>query len=387
MLELNALVFEYSLIMVGAAIIFSIVCLKRRDLLAWLPTYIFAAIGFVLVNFESLLEEISLISYVFLMLSVISISFAVVKEYYYTFIKYKLSRNQSTTIAAVSLLNFAINGIQIVLLMLLLLSLFLFLRIYMKKRTPTHAFLGITILAALIVVINNLNSSFGGTVIENFGEGLMIFFVTILLVTGLVALIEQRIIRVNDTLNAVFDAASEASLNISNIATELVSSATEVNTASEEISLSTQEMVKTTQNVVKSSEEIHNIMRIITNIAEQTNLLALNASIEAGRAGEYGRGFAVVADEVRKLAEASKSAVKTSGIKINEIIYKIKQAFNPMEGISASTEQQTASMEEITATAHKLGYLGEVLKELLLESDHIRGNNQNVQPKKLGTIL
>ncbi|KKL81138.1 hypothetical protein LCGC14_1997760 [marine sediment metagenome] len=387
MLEFNALVFEYSLIMVCAAIIFFVVCLKRRDLLAWLPTYIFAAIGFVLINFESLMEEISLISYVFLMFSVISISFAVVKEYYYTFIKYKISRNQSTTVAAVSLVNFAINGIQIVLLMLLILSLFLFLRIYMKKRTPTHAFLGITILAALIVVINNLNSSFGGTIIENFGEGLMIFFVTILLVTGLVALIEQRIIRVNDTLNTVFDAASEASLNISNIAIELASSATEVNAASEEISLSTQEMVKTTQNVVKSSEEIHNVMRIITNIAEQTNLLALNASIEAGRAGAYGRGFAVVADEVRKLAEASKSAVKTTGIKINEIIYKIKQAFNPMEGISVSTEQQTASMEEITATAHKLGYLGEVLKELLLESDHIKGNNQNVRPKKLGTIL
>ena len=36
-----------------------------------------------------------------------------------------------------------------------------------------------------------------------------------------------------------------------------------------------------------------------------------------------------------------------------------------MEGISASTEQQTASMEEITATANKLGYLGEELKTLL----------------------
>ncbi|MFW9785325.1 MAG: methyl-accepting chemotaxis protein [Candidatus Heimdallarchaeota archaeon] len=94
----------------------------------------------------------------------------------------------------------------------------------------------------------------------------------------------------------------------------------------------------------------------------------MNASIEAGRAGEFGRGFAVVADEVRKLAEASKSAVSKSGIKIEEIIDKIRQAYDSMEGISSSAEQQTASMEEITSTAHKLGYLGEELKELLKES-------------------
>jgi methyl-accepting chemotaxis protein len=36
-----------------------------------------------------------------------------------------------------------------------------------------------------------------------------------------------------------------------------------------------------------------------------------------------------------------------------------------MEGISASTEEQTASMEEISATATKLGTLAEDLKEKL----------------------
>lgn len=36
-----------------------------------------------------------------------------------------------------------------------------------------------------------------------------------------------------------------------------------------------------------------------------------------------------------------------------------------MEGISASTEQQTASMEEITSPAHKLGILAEELKNSL----------------------
>ena len=39
-----------------------------------------------------------------------------------------------------------------------------------------------------------------------------------------------------------------------------------------------------------------------------------------------------------------------------------------MEGISSSSEQQTASMEEISATAHKLGSLAEKLKNNLKEN-------------------
>ncbi|MBA7600659.1 hypothetical protein ES703_07718 [subsurface metagenome] len=383
MLELNALFFEISFIAVAAAIIFSFACIKRRDLLAWLPTYILLAIGFVLINFEGVIEELSLIYYVFIMLSVISIFIAVVKEYYYTFIKSNKPMNKSV-IAAVSVLNIAINGIQIVLLILLIISLFLFIRIYRKKKTPTHAFFGIIIIAAIIVVCNQIYSSSGGTPIPNLGEGIMISFTTILMVTGLVALIEQRIIRVNNSLNTVLNTASQASINISNIATELASSASEVNAASEEISASTQEMATTTQEVMSSSTEIQNVMDLITNIADQTNLLALNASIEAGRAGEHGRGFAVVANEFRKLAEESKRAVINTGDKINEIISKFRLAFHSVEGITSSTEQQTASMEEITATAQKLGYLSEELKNLFKiskEDNDIQLNYQKSRSK------
>ena len=383
MLELNALVFEYSFISILATIVFTLVCYKRRDLLKWLPMYILLSIGFVLINFESLLEELSLVSYVFIMLSVISIFIAVVKEYYDIFLKNNNSKDQSL-LAAVSVMNLAISGILIVLLILLVIALFLFIRIYKRKNTPTHAFLGLVIIASLIVVINQLYSSMGGITIPNFGEGVMIFFVSILLMTGLVALIEQRIVRVNDTLTTLLKTASETSLNISNIATELAATASEVNAASEEISVSTQEMVTTTKDVMISSNEIQDVMDVITSISEKTNLLALNASIEAGRAGEYGRGFAVVASEVRKLAEASKSAVRTTGDKIYEIISKIKFAFNSMAGISASTEQQTSSMQEITATATKLGYLGDELKGLLEKS---KGNTNNHSNKRVNSTI
>ncbi|MHA2182102.1 MAG: methyl-accepting chemotaxis protein, partial [Promethearchaeota archaeon] len=161
--------------------------------------------------------------------------------------------------------------------------------------------------------------------------------------------------QVDNLLNNVIKSSSEVAVNVANIATELAANASEVNAASEEIASSTQETTSLTEGIMKASSEIDSVNSLITNIANQTNLLALNASIEAGRAGEWGRGFAVVADEVRKLAEESRKAVKNTGDKIRDIISKIKESFNNMEGINSAAEMQTASIEEVTATATKLG--------------------------------
>lgn len=220
----------------------------------------------------------------------------------------------------------------------------------------------------------------------------------------------RGIVRVTRNMENVLKAGASASVNVSNMATELAASASEVNAASEEIASTTQEVTMNTQGqvnslveiskmasninshsheIMKSTNDINRIMDLIKGISDQTNLLALNASIEAGRAGEHGRGFAVVADEVRKLAEESKGAVDETDIEIKEITNRIKTTVElissitqdiesataaseensrALEGISASSEQQTASMEEITATANKLGVLAEDLKNELSKS-------------------
>ncbi|NHI91652.1 MAG: hypothetical protein EAX96_04045 [Candidatus Lokiarchaeota archaeon] len=235
--------------------------------------------------------------------------------------------------------------------------------------------------------------------------GYPIGIITIMIITYYtVKIIDKQQSSIESQLNA----STEASVNISNISSELAANASEVNASAEEISATTQEISVGTQTQVKklqsindsskkieefankvksSSNDIRKIMDIIINISDQTNLLALNASIEAGRAGEYGRGFAVVADEVRKLAEESKGAVANSGNKINDIISQIEQTVeliskvtfdieesaalseetsSSMEEISASAEEQTASMEEISATANRLGELAETLRSKLL---------------------
>ncbi len=291
-----------------------------------------------------------------------------------------------------------------------LLGIILVFRIYLKKRTPTHVFLCLIMVGGFIFTLGNVldklyAAAYGDALAESFG----IFLVAILLVTGIVALMEQNLESSKKSLEEIITASSEVSINVANMASELAASSSEVNASAQEIASTTQEVSSSSQtqvksltdisssvneindialNVKSSTDDIRKIMDLITRISEQTNLLALNASIEAGRAGEHGRGFAVVADEVRKLAEESKSAVANTSDKILEIIKRIEKTVDliakitleietavssgeetssAMEEISSSAEQQTASMEEITATANRLGSLAERLKDALTQ--------------------
>jgi len=190
---------------------------------------------------------------------------------------------------------------------------------------------------------------------------------------------KQEINHKTNQLKKIIQAGEETSEKVSNNATSLAASASEVNSSAEEISATTLEIVKKTQNqevslkeINNMAEKIKNISRIITDLSEKTNLLALNASIEAGRAGESGRGFAVVAERVQKLAEESKDSVGKTGEIIEDITTKISSVSldsveinNLMEEISSATEEQTASMEEISATASLLEQEAKSLKEAL----------------------
>lgn len=90
----------------------------------------------------------------------------------------------------------------------------------------------------------------------------------------------------------------------------------------------------------ESANKISEAIQLITSIAEETNLLSLNASIEAARAGEQGKGFAVVANQIQKLAEQSNESAQKIAEIIAELLNDSEKTVTVMSEVQQIVNEQ-----------------------------------------------
>lgn len=121
------------------------------------------------------------------------------------------------------------------------------------------------------------------------------------------------------------------------------------------------------QETKGSSKKTDEVLKFIEGIAKQTNLLGLNAAIESARAGEYGKGFGVVSSEIRKLSNSTKESIDEINKILNNIQNSINEIYERFEQSNNLLENQTAGLQEITATIEELTSNAALLNEFAEE--------------------
>jgi len=171
----------------------------------------------------------------------------------------------------------------------------------------------------------------------------------------------------------IYQSMEDMSVATTEIATSVAKTAQKTAEAREQAESAAASIAKLSE----SSRNIGDVSQVIRAIASQTNLLALNATIEAARAGEAGRGFAVVANEVKELARQTAEATEKITALIEGIQNDVDDAIARVQGITGSvaevndlastiasaTEEQTATMAEITTNVRRTKEAATVVKE------------------------
>jgi methyl-accepting chemotaxis protein len=103
------------------------------------------------------------------------------------------------------------------------------------------------------------------------------------------------------------------------------------------------ESVRTTNDSVTRIQEAVNL---IASIASETSLLALNASIEAARAGEAGKGFAVVATQISKLSDDSNQSALAIEQIIQQLATDSEASVKIMDEVDTIVAEQQKKLNE-----------------------------------------
>ncbi|MFX1503304.1 MAG: hypothetical protein ACFFDH_20245, partial [Promethearchaeota archaeon] len=184
-----------SIVIILATFILAKVCITRRDLFSWLLAYIAASISEVFRLLSKVRYDfLELISITFSALTVLIFMIAIAKEYYQTFSK-KSKILPFNLILFVNIQVFTSLLLQLLIALFLIIALFLSIKIYFKKRTPIHAFMSFILITGFLQLIASILRDLGFPGGEEFLEFSRIVMATMMLLTGVIAIIEDLILR------------------------------------------------------------------------------------------------------------------------------------------------------------------------------------------------
>lgn len=178
------------------------------------------------------------------------------------------------------------------------------------------------------------------------------------------------------TLNDNSDKMNRAGQNVSESMTLVLTSS---HTASDIIA----QLIEQVNETNKAIASINEAVELISDITSQTNLLSLNASIEAARAGQAGRGFAVVASEIKQLADQSSQGADSIKNMADNILEKSNRSVILTGRMKELAEQEQT---DIGNAKESFDILNRIIEENAAIAQTVMDKIKNLEALKLDII-
>jgi len=161
MLDESFLNLQITLLLTLGTIIFIFVSFKRRDLIAYLPSYIFVPIGYLFVYLQIYDITFRLLGNFLFLLGVLVFIFAIYYEYFKTIKKiHRATPKNSKILVSLSPITSLIIGIQTFFAILILIAIIMLIKLFLMERSTIHASLILFLTSALLTAVSTILSSF-----------------------------------------------------------------------------------------------------------------------------------------------------------------------------------------------------------------------------------